>query len=122
MKKLVELEYLFHTSPKILFPRLSTSNGLMGWFADKVQQEKDIFVFYWDKISHSARQVQLIENVSVRYVWLDESGYFEFKVSYNEMTGMTTLWVREYTDEDEVETATELWNAQVARLRRMLGC
>jgi hypothetical protein len=122
MKKVLELEYMMHTSSKILFPRLSTSNGMMGWFADKVHQNHNIFTFTWYKISNDARQQDLIENMTVKYQWLDELGYFEFKLSHNDMTGMTTLIVREYTDEDEIETAKNLWNSQIAKLKHMLGC
>jgi len=122
MKKLLELEYMLHTSPKILFPRLSTSNGMMGWFADKVHQDHNIFSFTWYKITNSARQQDLIENIRVKYQWLDELGYFEFIINYNDMTGMSHLLVKEYADEDEIDTARNLWNSQVSKLKHMLGC
>ena len=122
MKKILELEYMLHTSPKILFPRLSTSNGLMGWFADKVHQNQQVFTFTWNKISIDSRQCDIFENSFVKYQWLDELGYFEFKISQNEMTGLTDLIVREFTDEDEMESAGNLWNSQIAKLKHMLGC
>ena len=122
MKKVLELEYVFHTSPRILYPRLSTANGLTGWLADKVHQNGPVFTFTWFKISNDAKQSETIENSFVKYNWMDELGYFEFKLNFDEMTGTTDLLIREYTDEDEIETARNLWNSQIAKLKHLIGC
>ena len=37
MKKRILLEYTLNSSPKVLYPRLSTPGGLAEWFADDVK-------------------------------------------------------------------------------------
>jgi len=122
MKKILELEFTLNCSPTILFPRLSSSSGLTGWFADKVSNKGELFTFRWQQFENIARQSDCIENMRVRYHWLDEMGYFDFRIVVNEMTGQTTLFIRENTDEDEIETAMTLWNTQIANLKRLIGC
>ena len=45
MRLKYELEYTLNCSPKVLFSRLSTPEGLCEWFADDVNVEGDIFTF-----------------------------------------------------------------------------
>ena len=39
MRRKIELEYIFSSSVKVLFSRLSTPAGLSEWFADDVFQK-----------------------------------------------------------------------------------
>ena len=57
MKKL-SLEYIFRTSPKLLYQRISTASGLNEWFADNVEINHDKLTFTWMFI---ALRVPLIE-------------------------------------------------------------
>ena len=41
------VEYPVRCSPAILYEFLSTSSGLQEWFADKVEDEGDLFSFSW---------------------------------------------------------------------------
>ena len=44
-KEKISLEYIFKTSPGILFTRLSTASGLSEWFADDVNIKENLYTF-----------------------------------------------------------------------------
>ena len=71
MRQKLELEYTLYCSPKVLFSRLSTPEGLEEWFADNVFADKDLFTFTWDKTESKARLAALKENRLVRFEWVD---------------------------------------------------
>jgi uncharacterized protein YndB with AHSA1/START domain len=126
MRKKIELEYVMRTSPRVLFPRLSTPAGLTEWFADNVTvRSKNIFDFHWNKTTQSAVQSYLRENVVVRYEWVDqpdkETNYFEFRIRIDDLTGDLSLLVTDFAEEEEVDETIELWNTQIQQLKHTLG-
>jgi uncharacterized protein YndB with AHSA1/START domain len=125
MRLKYELEYTLNCSPKVLFSRLSTPEGLCEWFADDVNVEGDIFTFFWNKSESKARLIALKENKFVRFEWLDnsdeESNYFEFRINIEELSGSLALIITDFTEAGEKEDATSLWDAQIEDLKRVLG-
>ena len=125
MRLKYELEYTLNCSPKVLFSRLSTPEGLTEWFADNVNVEGDIFIFSWKKSESQARLIALKENKFVRFEWLDnsdeESNYFEFRINIEELSGSLALIVTDFAEKSEKEDAVSLWNAQIEDLKRVLG-
>lgn len=124
MRKKIELEYIFSSSVKVLFSRLSTPSGLSEWFADDVSQKGDRFVFRWGKTEHSAILVEQKSNSFVRFQWEDTEDpeeYFEFNIHVQPLTEDVALMITDYTDEDEVADTVELWNKQIELLHRNLG-
>ncbi len=125
MRLKFELEYILNCSPKVLFPRISTPEGLSEWFADNVNVDGDIFTFIWDKSESSARLVAIKENRLARFEWVDsddeESNYFEFKVNIPDLTGGIALLITDFADEEEKEDAIYLWDSQITDLKRQLG-
>ncbi|MDR2887998.1 MAG: SRPBCC domain-containing protein [Bacteroidales bacterium] len=125
MRHKIELEYVLNCSPKAVFPRLSTPEGLNEWFADKVDTEKDIFTFTWDKAESKARLVAIKENRLVRFEWLEgddvNTDYFEFQLSVHELTNDLSLIITDFTDSEEKEDAVFLWDTQITELKRILG-
>ena len=83
MKKRILLEYTINSSPKLLFPRLSTPGGLAEWFADDVNVKGKIFTFIWDGSESKAEVLQKKENRYIRFHWLDDEPetYFEFRIT-----------------------------------------
>ncbi len=130
-KEKISLEYIFKTSPGILFSRLSTASGLSEWFADDVNIKENIYTFMWDKTEQTAELLQKKENKTIRFRWLDEeddtptdneeSDYFEFKITVLELTGETALIVTDSVLPEEREDTIELWNEQIEQLRTKLG-
>jgi uncharacterized protein YndB with AHSA1/START domain len=125
MREKFELEYTLKSSPKILFPRLSTPEGLAEWFADNVTVDKDLFSFFWEKSESYARLSALKENKFVRFEWIDreeeESNYFEFALNIDEITGELALVITDFAEPDETEDAKNLWDTQILSLRQNLG-
>lgn len=120
-----ELEYTLNCSPKVLFSRISTPEGLSEWFADNVNVEGDIFTFLWEKSESKARLAAYKENKFVRFEWIDmendESNYFEFRLSVEELSGSVALIITDFADPEEKEDAVYLWDSQITDLKRALG-
>jgi uncharacterized protein YndB with AHSA1/START domain len=120
-----ELEYTLNCSPKVLFSRLSTPDGLGEWFADKVDADGDLFTFTWSNSESKARLVAIKENKLVRFEWTDidneELNYFEFQINMDELTGDLALIISDFAEENEKEDAVSLWDSQITDLKRLLG-
>ena len=124
MKEKIELEYALNTSPKVLFPRLSTPSGLSEWFADNVNLQGNIFTFIWDDTEQQAELVNSKENKCIRFKWLTESSsneYFEFRISQDELTSGLALLVTDFFDKDEKDEVVDLWDSQINALKRAIG-
>ncbi|HVN57785.1 MAG TPA: START-like domain-containing protein [Bacteroidales bacterium] len=126
MKIRYELEYPVKSSPKVIFPRLSTPEGLEEWFADSVTAEGDLFSFSWEKSVTKAKLSAIKENRLVRFEWADREGeedsnYFEFRINTDELTGDIAIVITDFAEPDEKEDSIYLWDTQVTELKRILG-
>ena len=93
MRRKIELEYIFSSSVKVLFSRLSTPAGL---------KSNAVVRFRWDDAE-------------------EEDEYFEFNIHVEPLTGDVALIITDFADEDEVNDTIELWNKQMDILHRNLG-
>jgi hypothetical protein len=120
-----EMEYNLNCSPKVLFSRLSTPEGLGEWFADQVNVDGDLFSFYWNSSESKARLSALKENKLVRFEWVgmedEEDNYFEFRINVEELTSELALIITDFAEPDEKEDAIYLWDSQINDLKRILG-
>jgi uncharacterized protein YndB with AHSA1/START domain len=125
MRLKFEMEYTLNCSPKVLFSRLSTPEGLAEWFADDVNVEGDVFTFLWNNSETKARLSALKENKLVRFEWLgienEENNYFEFRINIEELTGDLALIITDFTESGEKEDSVFLWDSQISELKRLLG-
>ena len=125
MKIKFELEYTFNSSPKVLFDRLSTADGLAEWFADNVSIDGDIFKFSWGKTVAKARLTSIKENRLVRFEWLNEgdieTNYFEFIINVEELTGDVALIIYDFAEPEEKEDSIYLWDSQITELKQVIG-
>jgi uncharacterized protein YndB with AHSA1/START domain len=125
MRLKFELEYTLNCSPKVLFSRLSTPEGLSEWFADNVDVDGDLFTFFWNNSESKARLVALKENKLVRFEWLDrpdeDSNFFEFRINIEEMSGSLALIIIDFAEPEEKEDSVFLWDSQINDLKRILG-
>ena len=100
MRLKFELEYTLNCSPKVLFSRLSTPEGLGEWFAENVNVDGDLFKFFWNGSESEARLSALKENKMVRFEWLnlenEEENYFEFRINIDELTGDLALIISDF--------------------------
>jgi uncharacterized protein YndB with AHSA1/START domain len=125
MRVKFELEYPIKSSPKVVFPRLSTPEGLEEWFADSVTVDGDLFSFFWEKSETKAKLAALKENKLVRFEWPDreedESNYFEFRLNTDELTSDVSLIITDFAEPEEKEDSIYLWDTQITELKRILG-
>ena len=125
MRSKFELEYNLNCSPKVLFSRLSTPEGLCEWFADQVNVDGDLFTFYWNSSESKARLSAIKENKMVRFEWIgmenEESNFFEFRINLEELTNELALIITDFAEAEEKEDAIYLWDSQINDLKRALG-
>ena len=122
-KNKYELEYIIRTSPRVLFTRLSTADGLAQWFADDVNINRGIFTFVWDGVGQDAKKLKERAGKYIRFHWVDEDDdtYFEFKLEIDDLTGEVALLITDFAEDDEKEESTRLWDSQVNSLMQLLG-
>jgi len=122
-KKKIELEYIIRTSPKVLYTRLSTADGLAQWFADDVNINRGIFTFVWEGAGQDAKKLQEKAGKSIRFHWVDDDDdcYFEFRLEIDDLTSEVALIITDFVAEDEMEESKQLWDSQVGSLMQLLG-
>ncbi len=123
-KQKFELEYTLNTSPKVLFDRLSTPDGLAEWFANDVNMEDKIYTFIWEGSEQQAEIVQIKDLKYIRFHWLDEdqeSSFFEFRIKQDDLTGDLALLITDFAEEDEKDDAVDLWDSQISELKHAIG-
>jgi uncharacterized protein YndB with AHSA1/START domain len=125
MKKKIILEYTLNSSPKVLYPRLSTPGGLAEWFADNVNIHGGQFSFFWEQTEQKAEIIQKKDNRYIRFRWVvsekSDTNWFEFRINTDELTGDTALIITDFTDEEDKDSTIELWNSQIAKLKHVIG-
>jgi uncharacterized protein YndB with AHSA1/START domain len=125
MRSKFELEYNLNCSPKVLFSRLSTPEGLGEWFAEQVNVEGDLFTFFWNNTESKARLSAMKENKLVRFEWLGmgngDSNFFEFRINMEELTNDLALIITDFAESEEKEDSIYLWDSQINDLKRALG-
>ena len=123
MRRKIELEYIFSSSVKVLYSRISTPAGLSEWFADDVFQNGEKFVFVWGRTEHPATLLEAKPNSRVRFAWddADEEEYFGFDIHVDPLTEDVALIITDFVDEDEESDSVELWDKQMDVLHRNLG-
>lgn len=124
MRLKIELEYCLQTSPKVLFSRLSTTDGLAEWFADKVDFKDNYFTFSWEGEEQQAKLISEEKDKSIYFQWKEDKGedyFFGFKINIDPLTNELALIVTDYVDEEDEEDAIELWDKQIDELQFTLG-
>ncbi len=124
MRSKFELEYNLNCSPKVLFSRLSTPEGLGEWFAEQVNVDGDLFTFFWNSSESKARLSAMKENKMVRFEWLGmdkDSNFFEFRINMEELTNELALIITDFAEAEEKEDSIYLWDSQINDLKRALG-
>ena len=117
------LEYAVRCSPTILFDFLSTSNGLGEWFADKVDDKDNIFVFSWNGTIEKAELVEKELDKFVRFHWLHapKEEFFEFRIEKTEVSNQTILVIKDFAEKTEIKDQSQLWGYQIKELFHRLG-
>jgi uncharacterized protein YndB with AHSA1/START domain len=124
-------EYEINASVRMLFPYLSSPQGLAQWFAEDVKVvQKDnekLYDIIWDKTSHIAKITAIRTNAHVKYVFVEEDtdeahwSFLEFKLSHSDMTDTSFLKIIDYSEMDSDNDLRELWDGLIEQLRINVG-
>jgi hypothetical protein len=125
-KEKFELEYLLHTSTKVLEDLISTPSGLSEWFADDVNIEDDVYTFIWDGSEEQATRISKKNAEKVRFKWLeddedDSDAYFELTYKVDPLTNAVILTITDFAEPHELAESKLLWEQQIGDLKRTLG-
>ncbi|MBR1631283.1 MAG: hypothetical protein IJ680_05440 [Paludibacteraceae bacterium] len=123
MKKF-NIEYsMSKVSIAALWNKIHMANGLSEWFADRVDNDGDIFTFTWSGQQQKARLLNMEEGEYIRFHWLDEEQgtFFEMRILLTEITGEVSLLITDHAADGDQEDLIIMWNRQVEQLRRRLG-
>jgi uncharacterized protein YndB with AHSA1/START domain len=117
------MEFQIRCSPHILYDFLATPSGLGEWFAEKVQQKDNRFIFHWKGADEIAEMIAAEENeyVVYRWDWMNEDEYFEFRIEKSPVTNETILVVTDFADKKEIKDQEQLWEAQIHDLKHRVG-
>lgn len=118
-----EMEFVIQSSPQLLFQYLSTPSGLSEWFADNVNSRGERFTFIWDGAEETAVLLKRKTDEFVRFRWEynGDDAYFEMRIIVDEITKDVSLFITDFSEEDELEEAKMLWDNQVSDLKQILG-
>ncbi len=121
-----EMEFEVKSSTSVLFNMISTPSGLSEWFADDVNIKGDMFSFFWDGATESAKLLTKKKGESVKFQWEDdiEEGlktYFEIAIKVDDLTNDVALIITDHAEEDEMEESQRLWENQINDLKMVIG-
>ena len=121
-------EFELRSSPKVLFPYISTPSGLEQWYAEKVTVLPDHrYDFQWDGDSHIAKQTSLRIDKAVRFEFENTSedeldnDHVELKLEVSELTQTTFLRVVDYSGNKDEAELDSLWDGFIDNLREIVG-
>ena len=119
-----ELEFVVKSSANLLYSYIATPSGLSQWFADNVNLRGENFIFIWDGSEEVAKLISKKINSSIKFKWEadeDSETYFELKIQIDDLTKDVALIVTDFADEDELDEAKLLWEAQLDNLHAIIG-
>lgn len=121
-----ELEFEVKSSTSVLFNMISTPSGLSEWFADDVNIKGDMFSFFWDGATESAKLLAKKKGESVKFQWEEDiddglKTFFEIAIKVDDLTNDVALIITDHADEDEMEESQRLWENQINDLKMVIG-
>jgi uncharacterized protein YndB with AHSA1/START domain len=124
-------EFEIKSSPKVLFPYISTAAGLEQWFAEKVTSLSDSrFIIQWDGEENVVKQTVFRLNKQVKYVFesnteskeFDEDGsYIEMRLDVSDLTQSTYLRIVDHTQSMDEQELTFVWDGLIESLKEIVG-
>ena len=116
-------------SESIIWKLISTPSGLSRWIAEQVTQEGNSLVFTWGKPgqvyeTRRARILDIEKNAAIRFLWEDEDdpeAYTEIAMAKLDVTDEIALCITDFSDPDDIESMTYMWNHDLDRLQNKMG-
>ena len=119
-----ELEFPFNCSAQKLYEYISTSHGLLRWFANDVTEDDNgKFKFTWDDIQVHGVIDKKKRNKFIRFHIEEnpEGEYFELRIESNEITKDNALIITDFSLINEKQDYIDLWNYQIKILQDLIN-
>lgn len=118
-------EYEIKASTKLLYPYISTPEGLQNWFAEKASlSPEQTYSFIWENTDHPAKLVLQKANKFVRFEFLptkegdeEDPDFIEFKLETSDVTQSVYLSITDYSKNTNEHELHELWDDLVESLK-----
>lgn len=122
----IEMEFVVHASPQLLYQYISTPSGLSEWFADNVNSRGEFFTFMWDGSEETAKLLSKKNGERIKFRWMvdeeeNDAYYFEIRIQVDEITKDVSIIVTDHVEEDEIDETKMLWENQISDLKQVLG-
>lgn len=123
-KTMFKAEFLFRTSPTIVYQFLTTPACLVRWFCDEVDIDNNTYTFTWESYSEVAQLIEDWEDELLRFEWEDAepNEYLEFFISKSPVTEETVLTITDFAEPGNgIQKAKQLWESQIRQMRTAMG-
>lgn len=116
-------------SNNIIWPLLSTPEGLKKWIADDVTRDGDRVTFTWGELwgSHEIRSAEVREEAKgerIRFVWDDdddEDAFWELGLEWSDITGDFILIITDFAYEEDMDSIYDIWDQNLEQLHMNTG-
>ena len=130
MQKLT-LEYPLSTkSTRLVWDMISNAAGLQKWLADQVVEDEESMTFTWGHpwTERDTKTSRILEKEKMNYIRMlwdyhedTPDAYWEMKIMESDLTGMLSLLITDFADDDDVDGLKILWESNLDRLHRASG-
>lgn len=116
-------------SNNIIWPLLSTPEGLKKWIADDVTRDGDRVTFTWGELwgNHEIRSAEVREEAKgerIRFVWDDdddEDAFWELGLEWSDITGDFILIITDFAYEEDMDSIYDIWDQNLEQLHMNTG-
>jgi len=116
-------------SSNIIWPLLSTPEGLMKWIADDVKRDGDQLTFRWGELwtRHEIRTAEVREEVKgerIRFVWDDDDdkeAFWELGLEWSDITGDFILLITDFAYDEDLDSLSDIWDQNLEQLHMNTG-
>ncbi|MBM6991812.1 MAG: hypothetical protein I3J02_00865 [Prevotella sp.] len=129
-KKKITIERALRSrTESIIWKLISTPAGLSRWIAEEVEQDGDTLIFTWGKPgqvyeTRKADILEVVRNLSIRFKWEDEEdpdAYTELSLTRLGITDDFAISITDFSDPDDIQDMTYMWNHDLDRLQYKTG-
>lgn len=129
-KKKINIEHVLRSkSPNIIWPLLSTPEGMAKWIADEVRLGDDVWFFTWGNLwsHHEIRKARVLEKKDFEYIrfrWCDdahEDTFWELRIEKSDLTGDYVLIITDFAVDGDMSAIEDIWDANLVELHRTTG-
>ena len=115
-------------SANIIWPLLSTPEGLAKWIADEVKRNDDTLTFTWGEVwrHHEIRNATIIEEEKgdhIRYAWENDEpeAYWELRIEKSDITNDYILIITDHALPEDIDSLKDIWESNLEQLHHSTG-